>query len=254
MAFPKSLPIPTRDNYTGAPSLPTRRFKMDDGQYFQQRQGNRNPFKYSLTWKLTYAQTDLFAAWLEYDVSQGSGEAQVPIMGRQVTVKPTTGVASYTPSGNKWAVTLEVEEILSAPVVSARSGVLPEWPAEFPEFDSPSYTLSMPDSVTASDIDTGRNELRTRFSQRVTQASGSMLMSQAQRDAFWLFWKDSLINGNAWFLAPFVNARFSGKLRARICTAPSETPNGAMYTITMTIETANAPSMGRAEYQAKRDI
>jgi hypothetical protein len=223
---------------------------MDDGQNRQIRVGSSSPFTYTLNWSLTYDQTKFFEAWIEYDVARGAGYTDIPIGNRTVNVRPVTGVPVYTPNGAKWVVSLDVEELQAGPVIPARNGVLPVWPGTLPEFEKDSYTLSDPGAVTRSDIDNGRAEMRVRFRGRVTEYSGKLILTQSQRDIFWQFWKNTLINGQTWFMAPFANAVSQSKLRARIVAAPVESPNGAWYELTFALETVNAPIMSIYEYHA----
>lgn len=247
--YPAQLPVPTRENYTGGPRLAPKRFKMDDGQYFQKRIGSRNPFKYSLTWKLTWAQQAIHEAWLEYAGNKSSGIIDMPIMGRMVSVTPVTGVCTYTPVGNRWTATLDVEELQERPNFNG-SDFYPEWPLELPLFEKTGYSYSKPDAVTMSDSETGKPERRVRFMQRTTQFTATLLLSQQQRDQFWQFHRDYLINGVCWFLAPFVNSQVDSRVRSRIMTQPSEAPNGCMYTLTLGMETVSAPILSRAEYNS----
>lgn len=195
-------------------------------------------------------QAEFFDAWLEYDVGRGTLYTEIPIANKTVTVKPKTGVASFTPNGAKWLVSLDVEEIRPGPAIAARNGILPVWPGTLPDIEKDGYSLAKTGSVTRSDIENGEAEMRTRFRNRVTEYGGKLLLDQTQRDLFWSFWKDNLINGQTWFIAPFANALSQSKLRARIISAPEETPTGAWYELKFMLETVSAPMLSYEDYRA----
>lgn len=249
---PKSIPQPIREGYTGSYTRQPSRFQMEDNQYRTRRETSRRQFNYSLTWKLNWAQLDLFEAWVEYDLAQGKGYFEIEFAGKTISVRPTTGMPTVNPVGDKWSVKMDVEELRAAPIVAPKSAFLPTWPSSLPEFESAEYMLSKVGAVTKSDIDFGVSDMRVRFQQRLTQYGGKIYLNQAQRDAFWDYYQNSLIDGFAWFLAPFVNSKSQTKLKARFIENPVETPLNSWYSISVKLETTKAPIMAFADYEATK--
>lgn len=250
MAKPPSIiPLPIRDGYSGTPTRPFRRFQMEDNQYRTIRETSADQFTYSLSWKLDWEQAERFEAWLEYDLGQGVGSFELDFAGKTITVKPSTGMPSYSPMGAKWLVRMEVVELRSPPAITPRTGQLPEWPSELPEFEQEQYTFGKVNAVTKSDIDFGLPDMRVRFQQRTTQFSGTIILNQTQRDKFWEFYKDTLVNGCAWFLAPFVNYLGLNNLKAKFIEQPVETPLSSWYSISLSLDTTKAPIMSYSDYQ-----
>jgi len=252
--FPQALPEAVRDSYQGTPSLQPKRFQMEDSQYRIQRQSVAQSFNYSLSWKMTFVQTQIFEAWFEYVIGGGVNYFDITFAGKQIHVKPTTGIPSYTPIGDKWLVKLDVKELQAKPIVPTRTGILPVWPSTMPTFERDGYTIGPVGSVTQSDLEAGNELGRVRFRQRLTQFSGKIYCDQTQRDLLWEFYRDTLINGAAWFIAPFANAKTSDNQRARIVQQPVETPLSGWYSISLSLETVNAPIMSRSEYALHRDF
>lgn len=232
-------------------SVDNRRSQMEDGQFAQRRRWASLPFRYNLVWKLTFKQAEMFEAWLEYEVKQGTTFAytELPLMGRIVYVRPVTGMPSYSPKGASWIVTMEVEEKWNKPNIPVRTGKLPQWPSGLPNLESVGFTISKINAITVSDIEGGIPDMRERFRDQLSQYQGSLILSQSQRDLFWQFFRDDLIGGMGWFNAPFANARSQGNRRARIVNNQAvESAQGAWYTVAITLETVSTPLMSREEY------
>lgn len=249
MAYPKVLPVPTRDGYGKRPSYSAPRFKMDDGNYRAKTIAGAVPYTYALTWNLTYPQTRFFEAWLEYDIIRAQEPMQIPLAETVINVEPKTGIPTYRPNGSKWLVSLEVEEIRAGGALPVRGAPLPSWPVNLPDFESSGFSLSAPDSVAVSDIEAGRRELRERFYQRTTTYGGSMIMDLSQRNEFWQFWNDTLLAGKRRFLAPFANAKSQAPLKAKFAQVPEETTNGAWFNIAIVLDTLEAPMLSYDEYR-----
>lgn len=247
MTYPSFLPIPNRSNYSAQPGLEPARFKMEDGQYRQKRQSNRSPFRYTLSWAFDWQQARLFAGWLEYSVIRTGVDIEIPIGGKTVSVRPVNYNPTYTPTNGGWSVQMEVEEIQNGPTLPAVKG-LPTWPASLPDFETEGFTFSTPDAVSRSDIDNGLAETRLRFRDRRSQYQGNIYLDPVQRDAFWSFWRDTLLNGQRFFLAPFANPESQDKYRARLITAPVETPQGSWYSLALQLEAIRVPIMSYTEY------
>jgi len=247
--IPSFMPTPIRDGYAGGWVRSFSRVQMEDNQYQTRRETSREQFAYALSWKLDYTQLAMFEGWLEYDLAKGTGYFDVNFAGKTVTVKPSTGMPEVSPVGSKWLVKLAVEELQSAPVISPRNGVLPSWPIGLPSFESDGYAYAKDSAVTKSDIDFGVADMRVRFRERVTKFTGKILVDLNQRNLFWQFYKDSLINGSAYFLCPFVGSQGETKLRSRFAEKPTEAPNGSWFAISVSLETVKAPILTANQYR-----
>lgn len=246
--YPRLLPIPTREGYAASPGVEFKRYQMEDGQYSTIRQFASTPFNYTLNWRLTFAQADLFEAWLEYEAGRGAAFTEIPFLGKVRKVRPITGTPVFKTTGGGWDVSMDVEEIIAAPSIPPRTGKLPIWPNALPELESAGFSLSKVGAVTRTDITSGLAETRVRFRDRLTQYTGTLKLNLSQRDLFWDFYHNDLIDGYAHFMAPFANARSQSKIKARFFDLPSESPLGAWFTVSVSLETTKAPIMSHAQY------
>lgn len=222
---------------------------MEDGQYRQRRLWHGQLFGRILSWRLSFEQAQLFEAWLEYDVSRGVGWFDVPFLSGTIRVRPTNGVPTYSFQSGYWVVTLDVTEVQSGPVIPV-SNALPLWPQEFPQLERDGYTLAQTGAVTVSDINAGLPQMRVRFRDRVAFYSGQVILSATQLEQFWSFYRNDLINGNAWFMAPFASPDTQELRKARFTASPTEAPNGSYFNVTLALETVNLPIMSKEEYKA----
>jgi len=252
--FPRILPQAIRDGFQGTFSRQPKRFQMEDSQYRVKRESVAQLFVYSLSWKMTWLETQIFEAWIEYSLAQGAGYFTIKIGGVPTLVRPLTAAPVYTPMGIKWGVKMDVEELRAKPVVSSRTGVLPVWPTSLPVYEQDSYSIGKVLPMTRTDIESGYPDERVRFKQRLTQFTGKILCTPEQRELFWDYHRDTLINGSAWFMGPFASARSTDFQRVRFVESPVETPTGAWYSITMKLETVNAPIMSREEFLQYSDF
>lgn len=249
--MPSIFPPPIRDGYSGNYSREPKRFQMEDSQYLNDQQSIRKMFNYSLTWKLNFKLTKLFEAWVEYGLSQGVDYFTFNFAGKLITVRPSTGMPSYTPAGDKWLVKMDVEELRAAPVMPVRNGFIPVWPSTLPSFESTEYSIGKVNAITKSDLENGVSDERVRFQERVTEYGGKILCNQTQRDLFWEFYQNTLINGASYFMAPFVNAHTVANQRSRIVDGTvNEAPLNSWYAISFRLETLANPIISKTEYLA----
>ncbi len=247
MSYPDFLPHPIRDGYTGQVSSRRKAIQMEDGQYNRNRLWTSQFFRKTITWRMSPEQAQLFEAWLEYDVARGTGSFDLPFMGREVKVTPVTGVPSYSSDGFNWLISLEVKQLVDAPDI-APAGDLPMWPSNFPELEASGYSLAQTGAVTVSDIDAGDPQMRVRFRDRLATYSGTVILSPEERDQFWDFHNNTLINGHAYFLAPFESPNSTELKRARFTNSPSESSNGSYFNILLPLETMNIPLITYTQY------
>lgn len=253
MPFPQILPCPSADGYTGGPRTPVRRVQMDDGQYSDQGRVAHLEYQKNLSWLLTFEQTKIFGAWLEYTVNQGAGWDTITIGGKELRISPLSDPV-YRENGRLWRVTLPVRFLSRSPAVPARSGVLPPWPAVLPNMQRGQYEYGYDESISYSEMDAQVAESRVRFQERVSQCRGRILMTAEQRDIFWDFYTDTLINGSLPFLGQFPSAHgaASSALRCRIINNPEESAVGVYYRISLQLETVELPIMSLEEYNSFR--
>lgn len=250
--MPSIFPPPIRDGYTGTYSRTPKRFQMEDSQYLNDQQSIRKMFNYSLTWKLTFKLAELFDAWVEYGLSQGIDYFTFNFGGKLITVRPSTGMPSYTVSGDKWLVKMDVEELRASPIIPAKTGSIPIWPETLPIFESSEYSIGKVNAITRSDLENGVSDERVRFQERITEFGGKILCDQIQRDLFWNFYQDTLINGASYFMAPFGNAHTLDKQRSRIVDGTiNESPLNSWYAISFRLETVANPIISKAQYLAQ---
>lgn len=253
--IPSIFPPPIRDGYSGAFSREPKRFQMEDSQYLNDQQSIRKVFNYSLTWKLTFKLAELFEAWVEYGLSQGVDYFSFNFAGKLITVRPSTGMPSYTPAGAKWLVSMDVEELRAAPVISVSTGFIPVWPSTLPSFESAEYSIGKVNAVTKSDLENGVSDERVRFQDRVTEFGGKIICNQTQRDLFWSFYQDTLINGASYFMAPFANAHTVANQRSRIVDGTvTETSLNSWYAISFRLETLANPIISKSQYLSQIGI
>lgn len=245
--IPALIPQPNRENYAATPTVPRKRIPMDDGFTLDPRRYGSQPFSYTLTWALTWDQLKAFEAFLEYQVFQKDGYFVVNIPGNP-TVRPRARPAINFVEGH-WNLTLPVEQMKAAPVKYLTPTILPMWPDPLPRFESEGYTYSVADAEVRSDIEAGRAETRTRFQHRVLKYSGKIRVNLAERNAFWEFYKNQLVDGIAWFSAPYESPFGPVNIRAKFSDAlPTETAIGSLYEITVNLETGNAPILTQRQY------
>lgn len=249
MAYPSFLPQPVRDGYTAGPTQQYQRTLMDDGQYSQIRRWSNVPMGYKLTWHLNFKQAQLFEAWLEYDAGRGIGPIDIPIAGKTVRCKPVTGMPEYRLDGFRWVVSMDVVEYQTIPVLSTPRVVLPEWPVELPSFENTEFQYGKVNAMLVSDQKAGPSESRVRFRDRVSNNVAKIVVSLEQRNIFWEFYRNQLLGGVSWFHAEFSNAYSQGKQRVRLIEPPKETPNGAWFNISISVEMVRAPMMTTEEYR-----
>lgn len=238
-----------QEAYRGAMGEQRTRYDMEDGSAVDIRRWKGQPFLYNFSWDLpTYEIAQIFEAWVEYTLQDGSEYVDMPVMGRTVRCRAVGQAPQYTPTATGWRASMQFQEIQRGPIAYAGYAT---WPVNFPLFDRENFTLLPTKGVEKSEITTGVMQMRRRFRERHTMYSGRMLMDLTTRDAFWTFYKDALQDGLAYFRAPFAGTYGESSLRARITDTPEEQSEGSHFWITMTLETVNAPIMTRSEYYLK---
>lgn len=250
MAYPSFLPLPIRDSYSAGPTQPFQRTLMDDGQCSQVRKWSSVPMGYTLNWNFSYKQAQLFEAWLEYDGGRGIGPLQIPVADKLVNCKPVTGIPMYRLNGNTWNVTMDVIEYRHVPTLSVKPTSLPVWPAGLPGFERAEFQYSKADAMLVSDFDSGPSESRVRFRDRAFRNNAKIILDLTQRNAFWDFYTNTLQGGVSWFYAEFSNSKSQDRRRVRLIEPPKESPTGGWFTVTLAIETINAPILTIEEYRS----
>lgn len=113
----------------------------------------------------------------------------------------------------------------------------PTWPANLPQYPlSDGFQETMPQLSLRTPMDAGPAKVRRRFSEGVTRWSVSYPFTEAQRLAFWVFWKDEIEGGSAPYNYP--DPRTGDVLLVRIVGEPTFSPNarGTRWTGAMQIE------------------
>lgn len=246
--YPPQLPIPARDGYQGSMPQKRYRFQMDDDLFSDVRRWASQPFRYNLTWRLqSYQDAAIFEAWVEYTLNAGENWVDIPLADGTVHVRAVDGKPSYKPVGGGWDVSMAFDELRSAPGAYNKTA-LAVWPMTLPLLDKRDFSIVPTGGPLYSDIEDGLPEVRRRFRTRNTTYNGKILMTLEQRDIFWIFYRDAIQNGVAYFMAPFANSLGERLLRARIIESPVETPEGCQFWLAMGFETFEAPMLTYDEY------
>lgn len=249
--FISELPQPVRDGYTATPGKLKSRALMDDGFYQDKRRWGKQPFQYNFQWRFNWDQLKMFEGWFEHMVLRGDGWFTIEIAGQTLTVRPMATEPNVMFTQGYWTVALLVEQITAAPVIAPRSGVLPVWPVDLPTLEAEGYSYSKSGSWLRSEIEDGLAETRNRFRSKLTTFNGKVNLTLEERNEFWDFYRNATIDGVSWFLMPFENGHGRTLVRAKFgATAPTEMPLGALYSLTMTFETDEAPLLTKNEYIA----
>ena len=247
--YPEKLPPPVRDGFTARHHSPFNSVEMDDGYPRVRRQFSAQPARFDLQWTFTWEQLALFEAFIEYGAAQAAGWFKVPIFGDQdpTDVRLTEGYeTTFNAQANTWQVSAKVETLFAAPVLPPRG--LPSWPATLPEPEQENYGFSVPGVPLRSQQEDGLAEQRIRFQDRVLQYRVTWLLDKEQKIIFDAFYRDTLIHGAAWFMAPFANGLGPTQVRARFTGAVTVASFGAAYKLSATLLTAAAPRMSLPEY------
>lgn len=243
--YPSILPACLRSSFASAPARTKRQLEMDDGTTMRRRAEAKSLRSMTLSWFFNERDTQIFDGFLEYSCNRGIGEFQINI-GQTLTVVRPISRPTYTPTASGWNVSLDVVTVGAPSSIPPATANLPEWPFPF-TFERSDFRLKG-NPFAMSDIEAGGLDSRNRFRSRVYKYTGRMTMSPEDRDAFWQFYRDSLINGASWFVAPFYSAMSNGRKKARFSQEPSENPNGLWFTIQMELETVDLPIMTRSDY------
>lgn len=253
MPYPSLLPIPTREAYQGTWFSPKRRTKMDDGSTRGRRKNLSNPRVFTYTWKLTWSQRALFDGWMKFENANGQNFVDLPAAGVPGTVlaKCLDGNPSCTPEpGGNWTVSARF--LTRSPIIVAQPLTeLPVWPSILPDYESDGYNITKIDPNAASSVSRyATPQTRQRFKSINIEYSVSIICTATQREAFIDFYYNTLLDGTGWFATRFVNSVDNGLTRVRITDHPTEEPIGAIYGIKFILETSEARTMTRAEYDA----
>lgn len=249
--FPTKLPYPIRDGFSRSYSRNIARVGMDDGQFRRRRKWDSQPQSYALAWSLTWDELALFEAFVEYDTNGASDWFTI------VVIKGTPAItmrfvskhkASFNSATGNWQVQAECEMLMAAPVVPSAPATLPEWPATLPIPEKEGYAYAQVEALARSNIESGKAAQRVRFKDRVTTFSAKWIFTADQLAQFDAFVRNTLIDANAPFMAPFANGEGETLVKANFKSPPKVTSLGAIYTVLAELETTSAPMMSVLDY------
>lgn len=257
MLYPSILPIPVRDGYTSAPSIKKRRIKMDDGSARTRRLFNTLPYLTSLTFRYTPEQLSIFDAFIKYDCKYGTEWFDLIIRADQpaVNVKLIGDAPSVKPMGYDWEVTFTVMTRTSLTVGTgspANLATLTAWPSDLPLPDKDSYSYQISNFNIEDNLDQGgMPNSRSRFTVKEVIFQATWLFTKAERDRFYLFFRDGLLDGHLPVVIPFYNGLGLTPVKSTFVEHPNENQHDAIFQVSAKMATLYMPVMSEQAYRLK---
>lgn len=255
MDWPVLLPLPIRDNYNRQYRTKMRQVKMDDGSSRGRRKFANHAYTIKLGFNFTPNQRAVFDAFLRYDCNYGTAWFNLQIRPNtpKVAVKLTGNAPAITPNGMNWNVTFEVmtmNDLTFVAPIAPNLTTLTTWPTSIPLPNKDDYALQMSDLFIEDNIEQGgKPNTRSRFTYKETVIQATWLLSSVQRDSFFAFFKNQLLDGYLPVVMPFYSGQGLASIKCKFLEFPTEVPQGAAFQVSAKLSTFDAPVMSLAAYR-----
>lgn len=242
VAYPDTLPPPSRNGFSARLAVRPRYLQMDDGGRRPMARWVRQPLEYMLVFQFGWEQLARFEAWWAYDLHMGTEKARIEVFPGVSEEVQFTG-DYQTAKGDSWTVSVKAQSLMARPTIPPAAG-LPVWPLPPLESDSYQYTQF---GGTRTNIKDGTQTARQRFARNHADVQAMIIVDGAELTQFLNFARNDLCGSLGWFSIPLAAGR--GIRNARTSLLDFEvTPLGAAYRIALTMTTFQLPRMGRLEY------
>lgn len=246
--YPSVLPIPVRTGYGKQYMKKPTMAKMDDGGSRHRRKLFDQAFMLTLSWELTDSQfaimdafgkiiCNFWTSWFMLPVSPNQGPIKAKLVG---------DAPDYKRNGSNWTMSGTFMCIEAGPTATGPV-ILGLWPSSLPFPNSTDYSVQVSNPRVEDDAALGTPAGRVRFQTQYTVFSASWILTQAERDIFWAFFRNNLYDGALPFSMPFMNGRGINFLRCKTMEMPKESSESSGYSISMTLSTQFAPVMTQTE-------
>lgn len=246
--YPAVLPSPIRDGYARSYLSELKKTKMDDGNYRSRRRHAAQPFAMTLSWNLTDDQLATFEAFGTIICSNWTDWFSLPLIPGDplVDVKITGGAPQFKRSGAEWTATATVMAIEAAPPMPGAVS-MPVWPATLPWPEQDDHGFSIDNFLVEDDPAQGYPKSRNRFMSKATMFAATWVLTKAERDIFWSFFRNTLLDGTMAFMLPFLNGLGVNYVRCKVITQPKESAQTSGFKISIGLSTMFAPVLTQSE-------
>lgn len=255
MDWPTILPLPVRDGYNREYRTKMRRTKMDDGSTLARRMFSKHAYTIKLTFRFTPNERKVFDAFIKYDCVYGTAWFNISIRPNtaKVPVKLTGNAPSVKPLGLDWEVSFDVmtmNDLTFATPVAPILNALTVWPLNVPLPNKDDYSTQISNLFVEDNFsEGGLPKTRSRSTYKETVIQATWLLSAAERDRFFQFFKNQLLDGHLPVLMPFYNGSGLTQVKCTFQEFPTETSQGAAFQVSAKLSTFDAPTMSLAEYR-----
>lgn len=255
MDWPAVLPLPVRDGFNRQYRTKMRQVKMDDGSSRGRRKFPAHAYTIKLAFVMNRNQRSIFDAFLKYDCAYGTAWFNIQIRPNtaKVAVKLTGNAPVITPQGMDWDVSFEVmtmNDLTFATPVAPNLTTLTAWPANIPLPNKDDYSTQMSDLFIEDNFDNGgKPNTRSRFTYKETVIQATWLLSAAERDRFFQFYKNQLLDGFLPVVMPFYSGIGMASIKCKFLEFPSEVSQDAAFKVTGKLSTFDVPVMTLAAYR-----
>lgn len=246
--YPAVLPPPVRDGYHRQYTSELRKTKMDDGNYKTRRRHAAQPFTMSLSWSLTDDQLATFEAFGTIICSNWTDWFALPLIPGDppIDVKLIGDAPEFKRNGAQWTGSATVMAIEAAPPMPG-SVSMPVWPSSLPWPEQDEHGYKIENLLVQDDPGQGYPKSRSRFMSKVTAFSASWILTKAERDIFWSFFRNTLLDGTMTFMLPFLNGTGVNYVRCKVLSQPKETSQSSGFKISVGLTTIFAPALTQSE-------
>lgn len=255
MDWPSILPLPLRDGFSREYRTKMRRTRMDDGSTLARRMFAGHAYDIKLTFHFTPNERRIFDAFVKYDCAYGTAWFNMPIRPNtaKVPVKMTGNAPSVKPLGLDWEVSFTVmtmSDLTFATAVAPNLTALTVWPTNIPLPNKDSYSTQISNLFVEDNFDDGgKPNSRSRNTYKETVIQATWLLSAAERDRFFQFYKNQLLDGYLPVLMPFYNGSGLTQVKCAFQEFPTETAQGAAFQVSAKLSTFDAPTITLAAYR-----
>lgn len=247
--FPSVMPLPVRDGYGRQYDQDLNLVKMDDGGHRRRRRFVDQQMNIGLTFKLNDTQLKIWEGFVKYECNFGAKSFNLKFIpsepAREVQL---TEAARVEADGNDWKVSATIKMIVAGPTPVSNI-TMPLWPTNIPLPIKSSYNYQIQNFPYQDNFsEGGKANARNRFTTKEVKFSTSFILTQAERDLFWIFVRQTLLDGTLPFVMPFYNAMGVNPIKVYLLELPKETESGCNYGIECAMGTIYAPTVTQAEY------
>lgn len=246
--YPAVLPPPVRDGYGKVYTSELRKTKMDDGNWRTRRRHAFQPFSMTLTWKLSDEELGIFEGFGAIICTNWTDWFALPLIPGDPTidVKIIGDAPEFKREGADWVANATVMAIEAPPPMP---GVIsmPVWPSSLPWPEQDEYGYQVENFLVQDDPMQGYPRSRNRFMSKATMFPATWILTKAERDIFWSFFRNTLLDGTMAFMLPFMNGLGINYVRCKVVAQPKESSSSSGFKIVLNLTTMFAPVMTESQ-------